>query len=279
VRVRVAIDSHKAYPAMSVVLDAAFLDRALDVARGAALAAGELIARHYARGVEVEFKADATPVTIADREAEDTIRRLLGRAFPDHAILGEERGREGEGEFLWLVDPLDGTKSFVRGTPFFSTQIALMHAGELVLGVSHAPAYGETMWARRGGGAYLNGAQVHVGDVRDLGEAVLSLGNIKSLTKDSRRWNAFGALVREVNRVRGYGDFAHYHLLARGALDIVIESDVNILDVAALAVIVREAGGVFTDLQGAGLTLATTSVMAASGPELHSHVQGRLAAV
>jgi histidinol-phosphatase len=262
---------------MSVVLDAALLDRALDVARGAALAAGELIARHYARGVEVEFKADATPVTIADREAEDTIRRLLGRAFPGHAILGEERGREGDGEFLWLVDPLDGTKNFVRGTPFFSTQIALMHAGELVLGVSHAPVFGETMWARRGCGAYLNGAQVHVGDVRELGEAVLSLGNIKSLTQDSQLWNAFGALIREVNRVRGYGDFAHYHLLARGALDIVIESDVNILDIAALAVIVREAGGVFTDLQGAELTLATTSVMAASDPELHSHVQGRLA--
>ena len=251
-----------------------FLDRALDVARGAALAAGELIARHYARGVEVEFKPDTTPVTIADREAEDTIRRLLNRAFPDHAILGEEPGREGESEFLWLVDPLDGTKSFVRGTPFFSTQIALMYAGELVLGISHAPVYGETMWARRGGGAFLGGTPVRVADTRELQKAVLSLGNIKSLSADPQRWNALGALIREVNRVRGYGDFAHYHFLARGALDVVIESDVNILDVAALAVIVREAGGVFTDLHGAELDLQTRSVLAAT-PALHALVHER----
>ena len=259
---------------MPETLDAALLDRALDVARGAALAAGELIARHYARGVEVEIKRDDTPVTIADREAEDAIRRLLGRAFPDHAILGEERGRSGTSEFLWLVDPLDGTKSFVRGTPFFSTQIALMHAGELVLGVSHAPLYGESMWARRGGGAFLDGKPVRVANTRELRDAALSLGNIKSLTADAQRWNAFGALIREVNRVRGYGDFCHYHLLARGALDIVIESDVNILDIAALAVIVREAGGVFTDMEGGAITLETRSVLAAT-PALHPLIRER----
>lgn len=261
---------------MPQTFDTAFLDRALDVARGAASAAGELIARHFARGVQVEIKSDDTPVTIADREAEDTIRYLLGRAFPDHAILGEERGRAGASEFLWLVDPLDGTKSFVRGTPFFSTQIALMYRGELMLGVSHAPVYGETMWARLGGGAWLNGKQVHAAQTHELHAAALSLGNIKSLTADPQRWNALGALIRDVNRVRGYGDFAHYHLLARGALDVVIESDVNILDIAALAVIVREAGGMFTDLQDAELTLETTSVLAAATPELQSKVRMRL---
>ena len=254
--------------------DAAFLDHALDVARAAACAAGERIAEHFARGVAVEIKPDATPVTIADREAEDIIRATVRRAFPDHAILGEERGRDGEGEFLWLVDPLDGTKSFVRGTPFFSTQIALMHAGELVLGVSHAPVYGETMWARTGGGAFLDGEPVRVADTRAIGDAVLSTGNIQSLTRDARRWATFGTLVRDVNRVRGYGDFCHYHLLARGALDIVIESDVNILDIAALAVVVREAGGVFTDLDGAALTLDTRSVLAA-GPALHGELRQR----
>src|SRR5690348_1006619 len=259
------------------MISSEFLDRALDIALQAARAAGELIARHFERGVEVEIKADASPVTIADREAEDTIRHLLDRAFPDHAIHGEERGRTGTSEFLWLVDPLDGTKSFVRGTPFFSTQIALMHAGELVLGVSHAPLYGETMWARRGGGAFLDGKRVQVADTRELKDASLSFGNIKSLTKDAQRWSATGALIREVNRVRGYGDFCHYHLLARGGLDIVIESDVNILDIAALAVIVREAGGVFTDLQGAELTLETTSVLAVGTEKLQSEIRTRLA--
>jgi histidinol-phosphatase len=241
----------------------------------AARTAGERIEHHFGKGVEVELKPDATPVTIADREAEDCIRAAILQAFPDHAIYGEERGRTGHGDFLWLVDPLDGTKSFVRHTPYFSTQIALMHAGELVLGVSHAPVYGETMWARRGGGAFLDGQRVRVADARGVTEASLSLGNIKSLTRDATRWRAFGDLLGEVNRVRGYGDFCHYHLLARGALDVVVESDVNILDIAALAVIVREAGGVFTDLDGAELTLATTSVLAAA-PGLHPAVRERL---
>lgn len=253
---------------MKSVPDADFLDHALAVALAAARAAGERIAQHFRRGVAVEIKPDATPVTIADREAEDIIRSALKAAFPDHAILGEERGREGEGAFLWLVDPLDGTKSFVRGTPFFSTQIALMHGEDLVLGVSHAPPYGETMWARRGGGAWLDGQRVRVSSTANVADAALSLGNIKSLSQDAAGWKALGDLVDAVNRTRGYGDFCHYHLLARGALDIVVESDVNILDIAALAVIVREAGGTFTDLAGAPLSLATRSVLA-SVPVLH----------
>jgi histidinol-phosphatase len=260
---------------MSGIPDDAFLDHALSVALDAARIAGDRIAHHFRHGVAVEIKSDATPVTIADREAEDIIRAALKKAFPDHAILGEERGREGDGAFLWLVDPLDGTKSFVRGTPFFSTQIALMHAGELVLGVSHAPLYGETMWARRGGGAWLDGERVKVSGIASVREAALSLGNIKSLTRDSDRWGALGNLVGEVNRVRGYGDFCHYHLLARGGLDIVVESDVNILDIAALAVIVREAGGVFTDLSGTPPALATRSVLA-SVPTLHAQLLQRM---
>jgi histidinol-phosphatase len=256
------------------VPDADFLDHALAVALAAARAAGERIAQHFRHGVAVEIKPDATPVTVADREAEDIIRSALKAAFPDHAILGEERGREGEGAFLWLVDPLDGTKSFVRGSPFFSTQIALMHDGELVLGVSHAPLYGETMWARRGGGAWLDGQRVRVSSTANVADAALSLGNVKSLAQDPQGWKALGALVDAVNRTRGYGDFCHYHLLARGALDIVVESDVNILDVAALAVIVREAGGTFTDLAGAPLSLATRSVLAAV-PGLHGQLLRR----
>lgn len=259
---------------MDSSVDPAWLDHALAVARDAALAAGGCIRGYYGSGVEVELKPDATPVTIADREAEDLIRHALREAFPGHAILGEESGREGGGDWLWLVDPLDGTKSFVRGTPFFSTQVALMHAGELVLGVSHAPIWGETMWARRGGGAFLDGRRVRVAPISALDEASVSMGNVKSLAADHVRWSAFAGLVAEVNRVRGYGDFCHYHLLARGALDAVIESDVNILDVAALAVIVREAGGVFTDLDGAPPNLDTRSVLAAV-PALHQQLLAR----
>lgn len=250
------------------------LDAALEVAREAAQAAGDVIRHYWDRGVAVEMKADASPVTIADREAEQAIRTIIGRHFPDHAFYGEEFGRQGEGDFLWLVDPLDGTKSFVRHTPFLSTQIALMHQGRLVLGVSSAPIFGETMWATVGGGAFLDGTPVQVAATEKLAQAALSIGNVATLTTDAR-WEALGALIRDSNRIRGYGDFCHYHLLARGGVDVVIESDVNILDIAALVVIVREAGGVFSDLEGRDPGLDTRSVLAAV-PDLHGPVLERL---
>lgn len=248
---------------------------ALAAAREAAAAAAEVILHYWRRGVDVELKSDDTPVTVADREAELAIRAILTRALPEAAIYGEEFGLDGDREgLLWLVDPLDGTKSFVRRTPFFSTQIALMYRGELVLGVSSAPVYGETMWAHAGGGAWLDGNRVEVAPTATMAQAAISTGNVKTLTADAR-WDALGQLIRDSNRIRGYGDFCHYHLLARGGVDLVIESDVNILDVAALAVIVREAGGVFTDLEGAPLTLDTRSVLAGV-PALHDEALARL---
>ena len=249
--------------------------KAMAAAREAAAAAAEIIRHYWRRGVEIEIKSDATPVTIADREAEQAIRKILQAALPEAAIYGEEFGLEGQrGGLLWLVDPLDGTKSFVRRTPFFSTQIALMDGDELVLGVSSAPIYGETMWASRGGGVWLDGARVGVADTSAIAQASLSIGNVKTLTADAR-WDALGQLIRDSNRIRGYGDFCHYHLLARGSLDLVIESDVNILDIAALVVIVREAGGVFTDLDGGPMTLDTRSVLAGT-PAIHALALDRL---
>ena len=267
-------EPHMSEPSMPLtsVDDAAFstfLDRALDVARDAAAVAAQVIREHYRRGVAVETKADQTPVTIADREAETAIKNVLRQAFPQHAFYGEEHGREGDSEFLWLIDPIDGTKAFVRRYPMFSTQIALMHRGELVLGVSSAPEYGEIAWARRGGGAFLDGAPLRASTTAEFGPGTaVSIGNVKTLTRDAR-WNVLGELIRRSGRIRGYGDFLHYHLLARGAIDLVIESDVNILDVAALAVIVREAGGVFTTLEGGELALDTSSVLAGA-PALHA---------
>jgi histidinol-phosphatase len=246
-----------------------FLDNALAIARQAAEAAAGVITRHYRTALSVETKADQTPVTVADREAEAAIKRVLRAAFPDHAFYGEEEGREGEGDFLWLIDPIDGTRSFVRGYPMFSTQIALMHRNELVLGVSSAAQFGEVAWARRGGGAFLNGERIRTADAAKFGPATaISIGNMKTLSRGAG-WNALARLIQRCGRTRGYGDFYHYHLLARGSIDLVIESDVNILDIAALAVIVREAGGVFTDLAGHPLTLDTTTVLAGA-PALHA---------
>lgn len=212
-------------------------------ARDAAEAAAGVIRALYQKNLQITTKADATPVTEADVRAEEAIRSVLADRFPTYGFYGEETGQHAiDAESVWLVDPIDGTKSFVRECPFFSTQIALMREGRFVLGVSSAPAYGELAWAEEGGGAFLNGKPIRVSRVADLAGSILSGGNLKTLAK-SPAWHRFGELIGRVSRVRGYGDFVHYHLLARGSLDIVVESDVHILDVAALTVIVREAGG------------------------------------
>jgi histidinol-phosphatase len=243
----------------------------LNAALEAAQAAAEVIRGYYQKSLAVRIKADASPVTEADLRAEGVIRETLNRHFPGYGFYGEETGRHAmSSENVWLVDPIDGTKSFVRETPFFSTQIALLRAGRLVLGVSSAPVYGELAWAEEGGGAWLNERAIRVSGVTVLADAVVSSGNLKSLTAGPG-WSRYGELIRRVNRIRGYGDFVHYHLLARGALDVVIESDVNILDIAAVTVIVREAGGTFTDLNGGPVGLETTSVLATNGA-LHASV-------
>ncbi len=247
----------------------------LQAAREAAQAAAEVIRGLYQRNLAVRTKADQTPVTEADIRSEEVIRDSLAKRFPSFGFYGEETGQHDVGaESVWLVDPIDGTKSFVRECPFFSTQIALMRAGRFVLGVSSAPVYGELAWAETGAGAYLNGEAIGVSTLADLGASIISTGNLKTLAR-SAQWTKFGALIGSVGRIRGYGDFVHYHLLARGALEAVIESDVNILDIAALSVIVREAGGTFTDLAGKELTLSTTSVLASNG-RLHRPILSAL---
>jgi histidinol-phosphatase len=214
-------------------------------------------------------------VTEADIRCEVAIREILEARFPAYGFFGEETGaRDESAECLWLVDPIDGTKAFVREYQMFSTQIALMRRGEIVLGVSSAPVYGELAYAERGAGAYLNGKPMSVSQVSTLESAALSSGNLKSLATGPQ-WTHYGELVARVNRIRGYGDFLHYHLLANGKIDAVIETDVNILDIAACVAIVTEAGGRFTELNGAPITLRSTSVLATNG-RLHAPVLAAL---
>jgi histidinol-phosphatase len=256
-------------------MQSSFQSRQLRAALEAARAADAVIAPLYRANVRVELKQDRSPVTEADTRAEQVIREVLLGHFPDYGFYGEEGGRSGPEGHVWLVDPLDGTKSFVRDTPFFSTQIALLSQGELVLGVSSACVYGELAWAERGRGAYLDGERIRVSAKARLDEAILSGGNLRTLGA-SPQWSNYGALLQKVNRSRGYGDFLHYHLLARGALDMVVESDVNILDIAALSVIVTEAGGKFTDFAGRTVGLDTTTVLATNGL-LHETLRAELA--
>ncbi|MFK7887404.1 MAG: inositol monophosphatase [Gammaproteobacteria bacterium] len=249
----------------------------LDAARRAAEQAAQIIRHYYDAPFDIETKSDRSPVTIADREAEESIRSILLGAFPSYGFYGEEFGEvEGDPDNVWLVDPLDGTKSFVRHYPFVSTQIALWREGRSEVGVSSAPLFNEVACAVRGGGAFLNDEAIRVSDVNAIEDATLSGGNLGTLAQ-SPAWAAYGELVSAVHRIRGYGDFYHYHLLAAGKIDVVVESDVNILDIAALQILVEEAGGVFTDLNGRPVTRETTSVLATNG-HLHETVLEHLSA-
>jgi histidinol-phosphatase len=244
-----------------------FLSTALDAAKAAAA----VIRRYYQRNLEVVIKADKSPVTEADVETEKVIRGIISSRFPEHGFYGEETGQSAvDAEYLWLVDPIDGTKAFVREYPFFSTQIALMHRGRLIVGVSSAPVYGELAYAEIGRGAWLNEQPIEVSDIGSIESGAISTGNLKTLANGAR-WAALGKLVTRAQRIRGYGDFLHYHLLAAGKIDVVIESDVNILDIAALAVIIEAACGRFTDLEGRAPGLQTSSVLATNG-KLHDEV-------
>jgi len=253
----------KQSPELQAALDAA--EKAADIARSL-----------YQRNIEIRIKADKSPVTEADVRCEMAIREIIEARFPAHGFYGEETGlHRSDAEYLWIVDPIDGTKAFVREYPMFSTQIALMRAGEIVLGVSSAPIYGEVAYAERGSGAFLNGRPIAVSNVSSIESAHLSCGNMKSLATGPQ-WTRYGAMIARANRIRGYGDFLHYHLLAAGKIDAVIETDINILDVAACAAIVNEAGGRFTELDGAPLTLKSTSALATNGA-MHGPVLEALA--
>jgi histidinol-phosphatase len=241
----------------------------LKVALQAAKAAAKISRDYYAGNFTVTTKADLTPVTQADVECEHAIRDIILEHFPEHGFFGEETGStRDDADFLWLVDPIDGTKGFVRQYPFFSTQIALLYKGEIIVGVSCGTMMGELAWAEQGHGAFLNGQRLGVSDTADPNRAAVSVGNLKSLAA-SPGWASLGSIVERADRIRGYGDFYHYHLLAAGKIEAVIESDVNILDIAALSIIVTEAGGRFTDLNGDPITLRTRSVLAAN-PGLHA---------
>ena len=238
-------------------------------------AAARLIRSYFKGNFNVDIKEDMTPVTEVDIKAENTIKDIILNAFPDYGFYGEETCRENKNsEYTWLVDPIDGTKGFVRGYPFFSTQIALMHHDEIILGVSNAPIFDEVIFAEKGKGAWMNNKQIHISNTKDIVSSTISTGNLKTIAL-SENWMNLGKIVSKADRIRGYGDFYHYHLLASGKIDVVIESDVNILDVAALSLIIEESGGVFTDFQGKRSNLDTTSVIA-SNPNLYSSIKKEL---
>lgn len=244
-------------------------DRALEAAVEAARAAGEVALKYYRSGFDVTLKPDLSPVTQADREAERIIVEILQRAFPAYGVLGEEFGARGARDRRWIVDPIDGTRNFVRRIPVWATLIGLEEQGEITLGVVYNPVTGQLGTARRGGGAWLNGERIRVSEVADLGDAHVVHADLK-LLRQTGRWDAFVRVIDATGRQRGFGDYLGYTLVAEGKAEIYLEVDLKPWDLAPCQILVEEAGGRFTDFEGRP-TIYTGTAVATNG-RLHDSV-------
>jgi histidinol-phosphatase len=242
-------------------------------------AADDITTRRFkALDLTVETKPDLTPVTDADRAVEEQIRHVLRRSRPRDAVLGEEFGKVGIGPRCWVVDPIDGTKNYVRGVPVWATLIALMIEDEVVAGVASAPMLGRRWWAGQGSGAWTGrgltkASRCQVSGVRQLRDASFSYSSLSGWEQRGGL-NGFLDLTRSVWRTRAYGDFWSYVLVAEGAVDVAAEPEVKLWDLAALQVIVTEAGGKFTDLDG--VTRPDGGNAVATNGHLHDEVLKRL---
>lgn len=221
----------------------------LAAARRAADEAGRFALGHFKTRLAVEAKADGSPVTVADRGAEERLRRVLGAAFPADGFLGEELGAaDGSSGRRWIIDPIDGTQSFVRGVPLWGVLVALEDRGECVLGVVALPALGETLWAVRGQGAFVNGTPARV--------AATPLADATVCTSDASprhfgdKHGGFERLLRATARHRGWGDCYGYALVATGRAEVMLDPLMNPWDAAAVKPIVEEAGGCFCAWDG-----------------------------
>lgn len=225
----------------------AYLQFAEDLARES----GAMIMDYFRSGVAVESKADQSPVTIADRNAEALMRTRISKQYPQHRILGEEDGMSGpqDATFQWVLDPIDGTKSFIHGVPLFGTLIALLEAGEPVLGAIHLPAMGDLLLGARGVPTTLNGAPVQVSQTRELKDATVLYTSASELVRQGYG-NLFTLLEKRAKLVRNWGDCFGHYLVATGQADIMFDPIMNLWDIAALKPCVQGAGGRLTDKQG-----------------------------
>jgi len=242
------------------------VDGTLDAALEAAREGGAIALRYFRGPFEVRIKADQSPVTEADHAVEQAIVRRLRRGFPDIGVLGEEFGAEGSQERRWIVDPIDGTKNFVRGIPHWATLLALEEEGEVTLGVVHAPATGDLFWARRGEGAFANGVRLRVSAVERLAAATLlhsSLSYLRAL-RPGGYWDGFLRLVDATERQRGFGDYYGYTFVLRGQAELMLEADLKPWDLAPFKVLFEEAGGRLTDFEGRP-TIYSGTVLASNG--------------
>ena len=241
----------------------------------AAQAAGEIAMKYYRGGFDVTIKADQTPVTQADREAEQAIKGVLGRALPDYGFLGEELGEEGPKDRRFIIDPIDGTKNFIRRIPIWATLIGLEEAGEVTAGVVFNPVSHEMFWARRGDGAWADAERLKVSDVATLAGAMVLHADLH-LLRQAGYWESFVRIVDRCGRTRGFGDYYGYGLVASGKSDVYLETDLKPWDAAPMKILVEEAGGRLTDFAGRP-TIYAGSVLATNG-RLHDEALSLLRA-
>jgi histidinol phosphatase-like enzyme (inositol monophosphatase family) len=220
----------------------------LDFATDAAFRAGRQALSYFQTGVEADRKADLSPVTIADRGGEELLRRLIRDRFPGHAVVGEEMGSSGDSSHRWILDPIDGTRSFVRGVPLFGVLVALEIEKEPVVGVCYLPALDEMIAAGRGVGCFWNGRPARVSSVETLEEALVSVTEPATLSDMHPAF--WEKLKRKAGVIRGYSDCYGHILVATGRAEVMLDPVMNLWDNAALLPIVEEAGGTFTDWSG-----------------------------
>jgi histidinol phosphatase-like enzyme (inositol monophosphatase family) len=222
----------------------------LDFALDAAWQAGKITLEYFQTGIAVERKADASPVTMADRRAEEKLRECIQHQFPDHGILGEEFGEvPGRTPYRWVLDPLDGTRSFIQGVPLYGVLLGLEYAGQAILGVVHFPALGETVYAATGEGCYWNGRRTQVSAVERLEEAMVLATDVRTLHEQGRG-TVFETLQAKTRLQRTWGDCYGHMLVATGRAEIMLDPILEIWDCTALQPILEEAGGTFTDWRG-----------------------------
>ena len=251
------------------------MDRQLEVAIAAARAAGAVALQYFRTALQVERKLDRSPVTVADREAEQRAVAVLREAFPDHGILGEEFGEQGGTGARWIIDPIDGTKSFIRGIPYFATLIALEEEGEITTGAVYAPALDDLLYARKGCGAFDARGPLRVSSVDSVSHSMLVFGGASAL-RSRGYWPAYGRLVDHSSRQRSYGDYFGYTFVARGQAEAMIDVDLKPWDLAALKIIIEEAGGRFTDFQGQPTAFGGSAI--ASNGLVHDEIRQLIAA-
>jgi histidinol-phosphatase len=225
------------------------MDKRLEVAIAAAKAGGAVALQYFRTGLQVELKGDRSPVTRADRDCEQRIVEVLTAAYPDHGIVGEEFGERPGAGARWIVDPIDGTKNFIRGIPFWASLIGLEEDGEISTGVVYAPAIDDLLYAQRGAGAYDSRGRLHVSRIGGLRESMVVFGGL-DVFRRAGLWNGFECLVRASGRQRGFGDYFGHTFVARGQAEAMIELDLKPWDLAAIKIIIEEAGGRFSDFKG-----------------------------